>query len=101
MKSIDKMKECIGILSGYCNHHDIVNDNQRIIRIFQLFFWFGEVFAKPTGVRSLATAVSSTQINLSWSDNSSNETGFTIERKTPTGAVFPGDTVVFKMRRQS
>ncbi len=29
-----------------------------------------------------ATAQSSTQINLSWTDNSSNETGFKIERKT-------------------
>jgi Fibronectin type III domain len=27
-----------------------------------------------------ATAVSSTQINLSWADNSSNETGFKVER---------------------
>lgn len=30
-----------------------------------------------------ATAVSSNQIHLGWSDNSSNETGFKIERKTP------------------
>jgi hypothetical protein len=29
-----------------------------------------------------ATAVSSTQINISWTDNSSNETGFRIERST-------------------
>lgn len=33
-----------------------------------------------------ATAVSSTQINLTWSDNSSNETNFVIERKTSTTA---------------
>jgi len=34
-----------------------------------------------------ATAVSSTQINLSWNDNSANEDGFRIERKTgATGA---------------
>ena len=34
-----------------------------------------------------ATAVSDTQVNLSWKDNSSNETGFRIERKTgPDGA---------------
>jgi uncharacterized protein (TIGR02145 family) len=31
------------------------------------------------------TVASSTQINLSWTDNSTNETGFKIERKTGTG----------------
>lgn len=31
------------------------------------------------------SAVSTTQINLSWTDNSTNETGFKIERKTGTG----------------
>lgn len=31
------------------------------------------------------TVASSTQINLSWTDNSTNETGFKIERKTETG----------------
>jgi len=30
----------------------------------------------------MATAVSKTQINLSWADNSVNETGFGIERST-------------------
>ncbi|MEI6209707.1 MAG: DUF1566 domain-containing protein [Desulfuromonadales bacterium] len=35
--------------------------------------------AAPTGFT--ATAVSTSQINLKWSDNSSNETGFKIERK--------------------
>lgn len=33
----------------------------------------------------IATAVSATQINLSWTDNSQNETGFKIERRTGTG----------------
>ena len=32
------------------------------------------------------TAVSSTQVNLTWLDNSTNEDGFKIERKTGTGA---------------
>jgi fibronectin type 3 domain-containing protein len=36
--------------------------------------------AKPTS--ATATAVSSSQINLSWVDNSSSETGYKIERKT-------------------
>jgi cellulose/xylan binding protein with CBM9 domain/fibronectin type III domain protein/galactose oxidase-like protein len=33
----------------------------------------------------LATPVSPTQINLSWTDNANNETGFKIERKIPGG----------------
>jgi uncharacterized protein (TIGR02145 family) len=32
------------------------------------------------------TVISTSQINLSWTDNSTNETGFKIERKTGTGA---------------
>ncbi len=36
--------------------------------------------AAPSNV--VATAVSSSQINLTWTDNSANETGFTIERAT-------------------
>lgn len=35
-----------------------------------------------------ATAVSSSQINLEWTDNSSNETGFEIERSTSSGSGF-------------
>ncbi|MEI7508846.1 MAG: FISUMP domain-containing protein [Flavobacterium sp.] len=31
------------------------------------------------------TAVSTTEVNLSWTDNSTNETGFKIERKTASG----------------
>jgi hypothetical protein len=38
------------------------------------------ILAAPTGLT--ATAASSTQINLSWTDNSTNETGFKVERKT-------------------
>jgi hypothetical protein len=33
-----------------------------------------------------ATAISSSQINLTWQDNSSDETGFEIERKTGSGS---------------
>jgi hypothetical protein len=36
--------------------------------------------AAPSGLA--ASAISSTQINLSWADNSSDETGFRIERRT-------------------
>jgi hypothetical protein len=40
--------------------------------------------AAPTSLQS--SAASSSGINLSWTDNSSDETGFRIERKTGTGA---------------
>ncbi len=45
----------------------------------------GTVPAAPTSLT--ATAVSSTQINLAWTDNASNETGFAIER-SPDGTTF-------------
>jgi len=35
-----------------------------------------------------AAAVSSSQINLTWKDNSNNETGFKIERKTGAGGTY-------------
>ena len=40
----------------------------------------------PSGLS--ATAASSSQINLSWTDNSSNESGFKIERKTGSGGTY-------------
>jgi hypothetical protein len=43
----------------------------------------------PTAPSTLSTsAVSSTQINLSWTDNSSNESGFRIERSTGTSTTY-------------
>jgi hypothetical protein len=44
----------------------------------------GTVPAAPSNLT--ATAASSSQINLAWTDNSSNETGFLVERSTGTGA---------------
>src|SRR5712691_2904403 len=45
--------------------------------------------AVPTAPTNLtATAASTTQINLSWTDNSSNETSFKIERKTGSGGTY-------------
>ena len=41
----------------------------------------------------IGTVVSTTQINLSWTDNSTNETGFKIERKTGTGSYAVVGTV--------
>src|SRR5207249_8116865 len=42
--------------------------------------------AKPTS--ATATAVSSTQINLTWVDNSASETGYKIERKTTVSGTY-------------
>lgn len=49
-----------------------------------------------------ATVVSPNQINLAWTDNSSNETGFVIQRKIGTGswndfASVPADTTTLEM----
>jgi hypothetical protein len=43
-----------------------------------------EVITAPSNLT--ATAVSSSQVNLTWQDNSPNETGFEIERRTGSGA---------------
>jgi hypothetical protein len=42
--------------------------------------------AAPTALK--ATAASRTQINLSWTDNAGNETGFLIERSTKSGSGY-------------
>ena len=45
--------------------------------------------APPAAPSNLAAAaVSTTQINLSWTDNASNETGFKVERKTGSGGTY-------------
>ncbi len=44
------------------------------------------VISAPTNLT--ATAVSSSQINLSWTDNSNDETGFKIERKTGASGTY-------------
>ncbi|MCA1628230.1 MAG: fibronectin type III domain-containing protein, partial [Acidobacteria bacterium] len=46
----------------------------------------------PTGLT--ATAASSSQINLSWTDNSNDETGFKIERKKGAGGSYAEVTTV-------
>jgi hypothetical protein len=47
-----------------------------------------------------ATAVSATQINLAWQDNSTDETGFRIERKTGAGGTY-GEIATVGMNVQS
>jgi len=53
--------------------------------------------SSPTGLA--AQAVSGSQINLTWTDNSSNETGFKIQRNTGLGfadlATLPADTSTY------
>ncbi len=46
----------------------------------------------PTGL--VATAISSSQVNLAWTDNSTDENGFKIERKTDVGGSFSEINVV-------
>jgi hypothetical protein len=48
--------------------------------------------AAPSGLS--ASAASSSQINLSWTDNSSGESGFKIERKTGSGGTYSQITTV-------
>jgi hypothetical protein len=48
--------------------------------------------AAPSGLS--ASAASSSQINLSWTDNSSGESGFKIERKTGSGGTYSQITIV-------
>lgn len=55
---------------------------------FMLLTAIPALAAAPTAPTNLTTtAASQTQINLSWTDNSSNETGFKIER-SPNGSTF-------------
>ncbi|MDB6029348.1 MAG: hypothetical protein JWM68_5571 [Verrucomicrobiales bacterium] len=46
----------------------------------------GSAPAAPSGLT--ATAISSSQINLSWTDNANNETGFTVSRGTNSGGPY-------------
>jgi hypothetical protein len=48
--------------------------------------------AAPTSL--VASAASATQINLSWADNSNNETEFRIERKTGSGGTYAQIAIV-------
>ena len=66
-----------------------------LILVFALFFRCSTsndsngnsttIVVPVTPTNLAGTVISTTQINLSWTDNSTNETGFKIERKTGTG----------------
>jgi len=68
-------------------------------------YWYFRTGAvpPPNAATNLgATTVSSKQINLSWQDNSNNESGFKIERKTGVaGAYIQIATVGFNITRYS
>jgi hypothetical protein len=65
-------------------------DDMRRLGNFDLDLNFSHVsFAAPAAPSGLsATAASSSQINLAWTDNSGDETGFKIERKTGAGGTY-------------
>jgi titin len=48
------------------------------------YWYFKTALGSPSNL--VATPISSSQINLTWQDNSSDETGFKIERKTGIGS---------------
>ena len=73
----------------------VVNAGQRVVRLVSeypgicLVDWIKFVPPLPAAPSALnATVASTTQINLSWIDNSSNETEFKIERKTGAGGSY-------------
>ncbi len=58
-------------------------------RLQAFFTAAGNIIGAPTAPTSLSLSVQSpTAINLSWTDNSSNELGFKIERKTGSGGSY-------------
>jgi len=79
-RSITKFGFSVGDLlkfTGYTNvGESIIHDNISINNTYTFQFEVG--ISAPSNL--VATAVSSSQINLSWNDNSNNETGFKIER---------------------
>lgn len=56
-------------------------------RFVKLHFQRNSVVPSAPGGGS-ASSSSSTQVNLNWTDNSNNETGFRIERKTTAGGTY-------------
>jgi len=59
---------------------NVVHANQKITYVYQVYAEATYTILPPTNLS--ATAASQTQIDLSWTDNSSNETGFYIDRAT-------------------
>jgi hypothetical protein len=84
----DANKNPVGLLFAGSDTTTFANRIQRVLDRFSVNIDAEagpppEPLAAPSGLT--ATAGSSSQINLAWTDNSSNETGFKIERCTGTG----------------
>ena len=76
-------KEC-----GFC--HIDPNGGGTYTEAGQYYFDNGELPPEtvPAPTNLTATAVSSSQIDLAWTDNSSEETGFVVQRATTSGGSF-------------
>ncbi|MEK7238573.1 MAG: fibronectin type III domain-containing protein, partial [Nitrospirota bacterium] len=76
----------LSIKSGYTG---------KVTKISGVSLTIAKNFTSPTPPSGLsATAISSSQINLSWTDNSNNETGFKIERKIDVGGIYSQIAIV-------
>lgn len=71
---------CIGLAFPFFSHAQTVSDG------FELTLRIVVLPLEPTSL--VATSVSASQINLSWSDNSNNEDGFYVEEKVGSGGFF-------------
>lgn len=80
MKKLFAAFICISLFTG-CKKTDDGNGNSTVT----------VVPLKPTELK--ATVISTTQVDLSWTDNSTNEIGFKLERKTGNGNYAPIATI--------
>ncbi len=79
----------MGVATGDVNDGDNARDIREVKHVIAAY---RSVPDAPSGLS--ATAVSSSEIGISWTDNSSNETGFKIERKTGAGGTWGQITTV-------
>ncbi|MFN7139548.1 MAG: fibronectin type III domain-containing protein, partial [Limisphaerales bacterium] len=72
--------------SGNVRINDAFADAGQVVMADAIRFVYVPAPAAPSGVA--ATPVSTSQINLTWTDNSSNEDGFVISRSTTSGGPY-------------
>ena len=72
--------------SGNVKITDNFPESTQVVMADAIKFAQSPVPAAPSGLT--ATAVSSSRINLNWTDNSTNETGFVISRSLTSGGTF-------------
>jgi titin len=78
-----------GILNWNTTYYWRVNASNSYGTSNWVSYWYFKTAVGPppnTPSNLIATPISSSQINLTWQDNSSDETGFKIERKTGAGS---------------